>query len=760
MLLSETKFIFRGIAAALTVILVLPAALFVWMLMAGGVSLGFLSPYLQEALTLRDSPYRVEFDDTILAWNRDDYALDIRAIDLRLVDKGDTVLAILPEVGVSLSLDAMLQGIVAPTRVALRGLHLDLKRDETGGIALAAAKDSVPGAGTGAGALGSWLGELLKEPDPARPTGRLSTVALRGGALSLDDQASGHVWRATNTDIVLNRDAAGIAGTARLVLGLDGAEVPMSADIAYRGTDGTTGLRVGFSALEPGRLAARLPALAGAEAVEMAFSGELRFDLDRDFRPGPIAFAIRGAPGRLVLPAHFTDAVPLRSSEFRGRLARTLDRVEIDEARIETHGPVLTGAGSITSTPRGLALRLRAAANEVRLNDLGRYWPKSFAVNARRWVTTNIRDGQATDGKFTLRLDPGDLAKPRLAKDALEFTFNFSGVSADYFNPMPRIRQARGQARIDAAAFELTLADGTVDALAVSQGRLVIEDLNDPQPLFRSSFSVEGPAARALWLADHEPLALVAEMGFDPAKVAGRSMTRIELRFPISERLTAKQVDVRARARLTGAGIPKLIDDHDLRDGDLQMDVDPRRLEMTGTAVLAEIPLTFRWDETFNPPDGITSRYRVNARPALSRIAALGLPIGDKAKGSVAVDLAVATKGEHLHEAKATVDLTEAEFDLPLPHWRKKAKVPAKATIDAAFPPDAIELRAFGLEGEGMRLGGSASFSRDYAPRRVTITELRQGETEVSGRAEWLADGGLRLALSGKTLDLRPYLRD
>ncbi len=62
-----------------------------WLLASGPVALTFLTPYLEDALQQSDAPYRLEFDDTILAWAGWRRPLDIRVIDARAVAKATVV---------------------------------------------------------------------------------------------------------------------------------------------------------------------------------------------------------------------------------------------------------------------------------------------------------------------------------------------------------------------------------------------------------------------------------------------------------------------------------------------------------------------------------------------------------------------------------------------------------------------------------------------------------------------------------------------
>ena len=66
--------------AALTAGLIVISAGALWLITTGPVSLGFLTPYFEDALVARDGAYRVTFADTVLAWGGWRRTLDLREI--------------------------------------------------------------------------------------------------------------------------------------------------------------------------------------------------------------------------------------------------------------------------------------------------------------------------------------------------------------------------------------------------------------------------------------------------------------------------------------------------------------------------------------------------------------------------------------------------------------------------------------------------------------------------------------------------------
>ena len=762
MLLSEAKFILRAVGGAVTAALVLPFALAAWLMMSDGVSLGFLAPYMREALARQNLPYAVDFEDTVLAWDSQSRTLDIRVREVRIAEGEGKVFRI-PEIGVDVSLAAFLDGMIAPTRIEIRGIALEFRRGADGSFALAMFEGPAKPDAEASGVAQGWIEELLKAPDPDKPSGYLRELRVRDVSIVLDDRATGHVWRMPNAAVALTRDEIGIVGTFRVELEEKGARVPVEGDAAYNAATGRLDLRLRLAGVALPLFVDRVPGWVHLEALDFPVSGVLRVGLDADGKTSPVAFEFRGGPGRLVLPEQFKEPVALRSVEIGGEMSADFERLDLKTLRVETHGPTIEGQATILRKAQGADIRAAASFRELRANDVDRYWPLALAADARAWVVANIRDGLVSDGRLALRLRSDDLDKPKLPPGAIDFTFAFSGVSADYLRPMPKIVKARGRARVTESHFELALADGVVEAfgLTVGEGTIRIGDFDRSPQMAAFDFVVAGRAADALGLADHAPLGLISGLGIDPKTIGGTAKTRVRLRFPLKDGLRVSEIEVQAKAQVEQGVVPGAFAGLDVTDAKVLIEVDNARLVAAGQVKVGGAPLSVEWQEYFVPKDGITSRYHIVGTLDDAARATFGLKFDPYLIGRVGADVVFLARGELLDTAEIKLDLTNAALDVPVPHWTKKAGVPAKGEVFVEVKEDgAMRIGGFKIEAAGFQIEGSGEVEADRTLRRVSIDRYLQGDTDVSAAAEHVSQQGWNLRLAGPSLDLRPYLKD
>ena len=120
--------------AGLGVVLMLVFAGLAWRLSEGPMSLAFLTPSIERALEGGQGRYRIRLDDTILAWTGWERTLDIRVLNVSAIGADGSIIASVPAMSLSFSVQALLQGRVAPKSIDLYRPTLKLIRGEDGGL--------------------------------------------------------------------------------------------------------------------------------------------------------------------------------------------------------------------------------------------------------------------------------------------------------------------------------------------------------------------------------------------------------------------------------------------------------------------------------------------------------------------------------------------------------------------------------------------------------------------------------------------------
>jgi hypothetical protein len=353
-----------------------------WLLSSGPITLTFLNPYIEEALSPRDSTIAVEIDNTVLVWAGWDRAIDMRVSNLRVLDLDRQVVAVLPQVSLGFSLRAMLRGLVAPTYLDIIGSSVSVIRSKDGRFVASVANEQenrTPGKPDTHEdiILKGLVTELLSEPDPTQPLGYLRRVGIVDAELRLEDHLLGRVWHAPRADIAIIRNTAGISANLALDLRQDGHDSRITGVAELRAKTGAVVATLNFAEIEltPFLATVNAPAVQRIAASMNRTAGKLTLNARDDGTVRSVNFDVISAAGHFSgdvaldedatafgarlrfdsLPwAVVADAVPEIGSRMAGafdtagtlEFAGTMDGY-IDSATFD----IATGAGSIRVPP-------------------------------------------------------------------------------------------------------------------------------------------------------------------------------------------------------------------------------------------------------------------------------------------------------------------------------------------------------------------------------------------------------------------------
>ncbi|MGQ0664861.1 MAG: YhdP family protein [Pseudomonadota bacterium] len=729
----------------------------VWRLSEGPISLGFLTPAIERALGPGDSSYTVVLDDTVLAWGGWKRTLDVRIMGVNVLGPKGELIAQAPEISVSLSTRALLQGVIAPTGLDFIAPRLALVRTADGAVRF-------PSEGSASGAspvVPLLLRELLGPGDTGRPLGHLARVGVIGAEVTVHDLASGKTWRAPAADIVLTRDAAGLRAQSSLAVELGAVTTRVEAAGVYSAASGEVDLTVTFADLTPETIAAFEPALAPLASLKIALGGIATLRLDDAGRLVAVGFDVAGGVGRVAANQYFREDVPIRQLRLRGRMPEGLSELELDEGSIDLAGPTLLIRGRLSGLAERPRLSASVVARHVPTDDLARLWPLGVGDNPRRWITANLSGGQIDEAQAEIAARAASPALGSLAVERLAGTLRYTGVNVNYLSPMPRVRAVNGTATIAADRVDLAMTSGGIGNLWIDEAKVGLAGLESGKEHAAIEIVVRGPLREALTLIDSRPLGYAKAIGAAPADFSGEAAVRLMLRFPLIDRLKLDQIDVAVAANLVRVAQRGAVLGQDLRDGTLALKLDRRGMTIAGRAMLGPVAAELEVVQSFLANVPVVARTKARGRVTGADLAAFGLDARPYADGSAEVDLLVEEGRGGVSELILDLKLDAARLAVPELEWGKPEGAHGTARIQIGLDAGRVrDIKRFEIAGGGLEAAGRAAFLADgKTVARLEIDRLVLGLTDVKGSMARTADG-LAIDASGAAFDAGPFMRD
>lgn len=774
MIQTSTRIALEAIVGVLAVLALLIGLAF-WRLSAGPVQLDFLTPQMEQALSDPDSGLTVRIGTTQLTWGGWRRTVDLHARKVKVRDAQGAVIASLPDVVVRLSLRALVQGTVAPTVVEIIGARLNLVRREDGTFQFG------PWDRQGVGAAGeadfsrvlpSVIEELLSKPAAGEPLSFLKAVRIVGGRVSVNDRKLSFVWEAPYADILLRRDAGGLAGETDLVIQLGETRAKVFAGFLYDRTTNRIDLDANFADLLLQAIVPVAPQLAALGGLSVPLDGSLSASVAVDGAVDALRFNVSGGSGELALPDLLAAPLPVREVRAAGRISGPDRRLDIEAATValgsaSAPGPEITVTGVLTSSGDDFAgdweIEVALTASGVAMADLGRYWPEGVGGNERAWVLANVPKGtiERVAVHAALRVPGGEFGNTELS--ALDGAIDYAGLEVHFLRPMPPVVGVSGTGRFDGSTITFTPERGRNGLLEIQPSTVAITGLDTPDQMMVIDLAVIGPLREMLELLDHDRLRLIRQLGLDPSVVRGDMAARAEFRFPLIAALTLDDIEIAARANTERVALDRFLLGLDASEGSLSLEVDKSGMQIEGPVRLGGVPLELVWVEAFTPDVRQRRRLEVQAqRLHEAGRKAFGLDLAPYLEGAVSAYVVATTDRDGGGTVTAAVNLREAKLAFAPLSWDKPAGVEGAAYLKLGLAGERLtDLSSLDIAAGTLRARGKGTF--DASGRRLaslTLSDLAFGASSLSDVAVDLAREGVGVRVGGGVLDATPWLGD
>lgn len=787
-----------GLGAGLAIITLLIA----WQLHKGPVSLSFLTPYVEKALNSGHRNFRLAIEDTTLTWAGWDRAIELRVKNVRAIGENGHAQARIPELSMSLSGRALLHQVLAPKSIELLGPEIRVRRDTDGSLGVEVVSEGKASGGPFATGLLSWL---ISKPEPGSPMSYLETVRISGATMAFDDRLSGKEWQAPVGYLRLQRTPHGLIGEGSILIEADNRVADIALHGAFHAESRHLDVTATFADIAPAAFSTLDAKFKALHAVNMPLSGTLIIGMSLDNGIKSIGFNVTGAEGQLNLPAPFEQtlgvenialkgiynghsetvtldsgeiafvkdaslqvpapvnhAFPLNGIAGAGKLDMKTGRLDIARLAIDLNGPTFETKGSLTGIglPEDMLLQASSSLQNVTVDKLTTYWPKSLGTDAYNWVTTHLSNGRLirADTEMALTLH-GD---GTYALDHLDGTMSADGVDVTYLTGMPPVKNTAGLMTFDENTFDIAVEHGQSGNIRVAGAAIHISGLQDEDQYIDIDLHAESPIPDALALIDREPFGFAKAMKINPKSTLGKSKVDLSLNFMLAKNLAVDDVDVKAEAVLSDVKMDKVVLGRGIRKGELKLSVDNKKMTVDGNVMMGKVPVALDWTENFAKSAPFRSQYVLSAKIAdLSNVRDLGVdpgPAGDFVSGGVDSTVRYTVFDDRNSRVEVNANLARAELRVPVLEWRKAAGDAGWVDVTILLENGLVKsVPSFNVTAGDLKVRGDVTYSPGgLGLDRVNLKQVLFGRTDVMGAVIARPDGGWEIGLQGKELDFSP----
>lgn len=736
----------------------------------GPISLGFLSPMVEEGFAGNPDGLRLSVGDTILTWNGVDNDIALQVVGIELRDRNDALVARLPKADIKLSARALLEGVLAPTGVSVPEAELRIRRNPEGGIEMGfggAVTSNPETEDDGAAPIRTVVNLLRRGPGNAPALRWLERLSLQRARLVIDDEVTQRRWIADDANAEIRRTEVGAVSVAVIAALTSAGET-----ISLRGQGelppgdgGAASLDVAFSGLVPALFDAGGATLGPFGGIVMPLDGRVTASVSAAGTVTDVGFDVEAGEGGLDLPELFPEGLTLDRIHVAGRYDVAGGRIAVNALDVARGKFRLSASGSALVGADGLGLDLVVRIPDAPVDGLGELWPVTLSVNGRRWVMLNLKGGALSDGVFTIKAAPGDLDAAVTPDDLLVGDFRVEGTATTYMEGLPPLSAVKARGHVTADDLSMTIDAGQVDmgadgVVTLGVGSAHVTDFNAEDQTAEIGFTAVGPVRAAMALMDQPPLGYAGKLGIDPATMTGEHETKARFVLPLVADLDLDNLKFETTSVIKGLAIGNVVGPLGISDGEVTISVDQTKAVGKGRARFAGAMLDLDWSENF----------RARAKEVSTRLTAtglfddalrekLGLPSGDRLKGPVTGTITLEGRGPVIAAIEGAVDLKAATITMPEAGYTKAAGVPADVTFRVAPGAEQIRVENLKATAPGLELTGAATLTPAGDFLNVVFSRFQFGRNRFSLAMSRKVPGQpFDLDMRGTSFDLSPYL--
>lgn len=707
--------IFQGIAKLIwrlvEIVLALMFVLFIlgiWRLAKEPVELKYVAPILADVLTPEESDLTVEIDKAYLelALKRG-HLLDIKVTNLTVYRPDDTILALIPEGNVSLSILGLIKGDFIPTSLYLEKPYLNILVSEK--------QEKTPSSASASAVIIDSMTFILNHMVS------LDRFVIEKGEFVLD-------MKSQNTSVLIpefnfamekrSRDELDIQGTTTLYI--DGQFTPFWLTGLYNTQNKLLSFEANFKELDVTQLAFALPIFKGLQLnVNGQINGALNLaDRQKGLRHivDNLAFsATLNHAGTIYLPRPLDIYYSVHNMVVKGAFTPHMEQLNMSDSFVDIGGPTAevasttTGIGSFLDTNdfSKVQTTFTASVHNVPVISVPDVWPSSLGPDAHAWVKENISGGMVNDAHFVLTLKGEELTSVKGLLDVQDTTVR-------YMEQMPIVEHAYGKVILQLGRVDIEATQGVSGNLILDRALLNLTQLLGDDPIAHMEIAAHGPLNEALSLINQPPLYFADEFQINPKTVQGSGSADLILDFPLDENVELKDVHVSVTADLKEVQMPVMDTPFTLDNGTLKLTASNDGLTIAGTALLnGQFESLLSCSQSFLSKRSYDSKCHVQTSILGADLVTFSEELPDFIAGPLDIDLTVIQKNKHETELNLKADMTRATLNLWPISYIKNPKDPSVLTGTFLLKNNTltdIPNIAFTAEKDQVQIKGKASF--------------------------------------------------
>jgi len=708
-----------------------------------------------------------------LYWDRSEKQIDLRASDVELVETSGTSLVKSPEVNISLSVFAMLRGVVALSSIELQDVDVRLVRRADGSFQVfkKSSDEPVTGSDSESRDFSETIQHLVKvlasEANPDTPLSYLKKIKLKG-SLEVEDRKSGLNWAADAVESLLIGHKGQIKGDLGIAFSSPQAMDGIRTDIALTLKDDVVNASLEFEGVDPARIATLDQRLATLAGLDMSFNGTINTTVTMPDTIHSLTATITGGAGQFTYQDFYPQPLKLNSLELQlsaDLRGKSMQVSSLDISLGETAAPLnlhLNGAGKIVEN--AVSLKLEAGLQQLMVDEFDLYWPRSVALGARNWLVSNLKAGAVSSADLDLDMLVPTGPETKFQLKELKGTVAYIDLGVNYFGVLPPATGVTGSGTFDQRGFDLDISKGLVNGVSIESGKVLISGMDNKKAAISVKTHLNGQLAAVFAVLEKPPINLSSDSvtGLVSDQLGGQIVSDFSISFPLKSELVDGEIKYQAGGKIIDGTFSKIFRDYDLQAANIDFNLDQSKVSFDGPLEFSGIPLTVDWTTYLAGTDKGHAEFTVNT-PNLTaaQITALGFDVDEYMEGSFVLKTDAKLAPGGLVTATVETNFNNAALAIPNIHWSKAKGEGGNFDFIMSFGKDHLHIKNIDVELGALKTKGDVEFDMAGPVMNLSLEHLSLSYAQLKGvKLERDESKNLKITLQGGEVSLVPFLSE
>ncbi len=698
-----------------------------WRLASVPIHSTTLTPYVEKAFSALIPDATAKVGQSTLVWDNTKQIFSLSCEDITFTSVQGAKVANLQQAEFKLRPWHILSGGLLPQELTAQGAQFWMVRGATGLISFGA-EQAAQGDSQNQFEEAMDFKFLQFIADEISNPRLQHKIEISDVVFYVQDKLWGADWSATVPKIELQHDKTTTKGEAHLDLKEKEKTSALQLFYAFDRPKKLHNVTLKFQDIKPSAFATQAPFLAPLKIADFPVSGDVIFSTDRDLNIAKVEVSLDGGKGVLNDQTLWDKPRALERLTVRARYDQDNDSLQVSKAEIDFGGPRLNLTLDAKMPPpkdliwlsqknKNNAFTLNITLDDLPMDEYGSVWPKTIIPDARNWIANSLSKGVFTHGDVTIR---GKIDMNNLEDTVLESgggKIYAKGGRVNYLAEMPDIENVDAEATFDLNHMDILIKTGNTAAIKIQPFTLVMDRFQEDVQHIMIPIKLAGPVKDVLKVLDSPPLGYAKAIGLSSEDSAGQVEGTLTLRMPLLDSLLLKDIDVRAKAKITGFAAQKLVSGIAITQGNLDLDLTQDGFTLKGASDLNAVPSQIQWESVFDSQRmkkplhdaTITALVKGSQWPSFYGLGSLV-----KIEGDTPVTIKYTNVRPGFSKVGGQVNLKQAAVRMKDIGWNKPVGEAAQLSFALEIPTGKNMLfRSIELQGPSTKVKGTAELDYD-----------------------------------------------